>query len=90
MSKLHTDLITTRSVALLLGESIRQTIRRVERGDLKPAQKLPGLRGAYLFDRAEVDRLRRARGTNRVDSSVPISPEAVGADLSPLSGRDGA
>lgn len=47
-------LITTREASELLGESVRQTIRRVERGQLVPAKKLEGIRGSYLFKRADV------------------------------------
>lgn len=43
------ELVTTRDVALALGVSTREVARRVERGELEPAAKLPGLRGAYLF-----------------------------------------
>lgn len=51
------DLITTREASELLDESVRQTIRRVERGNLTPAKKLPGIRGSYLFKRADIDAL---------------------------------
>lgn len=50
-------LIGTSEAAELLGESPRQFIRRVERHDIIPAMKLPGLRGAYLFDRSDVEAL---------------------------------
>lgn len=37
----------------------RSTLTRwVAAGRIKPAHKLPGLRGAYLFDPTEVQRLR--------------------------------
>lgn len=52
------DLITTREAAALLGEGVRQTIRRVERRELAPAKKLPGIRGSYLFHREDIERLR--------------------------------
>lgn len=51
------DLITTREAAALLGEGVRQTIRRVERRELAPAKKLPGIRGSYLFHRSDIDAL---------------------------------
>jgi len=57
MSKLDVELLTTRQASELLDESVRQTIRRVERGHLIPAKKLPGLRGSYLFDRADIEDL---------------------------------
>jgi hypothetical protein len=55
MSKPDTDLLSTKDVAALTGESYRQTIRRIEAGALTPAHKLPGLRGAFLFTKAAVD-----------------------------------
>lgn len=52
--------VTTREASEILGKSIRATIRLVETGKLVPALKLPGLRGAFLFDRADVEALRDA------------------------------
>ena len=52
--------VTTREASELLGKSIRATIRLVETGKLTPVMKLPGLRGAYLFDRQAVERIRDA------------------------------
>ena len=37
-------------------------VRWVAAGDLTPATKLPGLRGAFLFDPATVNRFRTKRG----------------------------
>lgn len=48
------DLITTSEAAQLLGCDVRTVHRMVQRGDLTPAQKFPGYKGAYLFDRAAV------------------------------------
>ena len=42
--------LTTREVADALQTTTREVARRVERGDLVPVTKLPGLRGAFLFD----------------------------------------
>lgn len=53
--------ITTKQASEILGEGVRQVIRRVERGELTPVQKLPGIRGAYLFDRADVEALLAER-----------------------------
>lgn len=47
-------LLNTREVADALGVSTREVARRVERGVLEPAVKLPGVRGAFLFDPAAV------------------------------------
>jgi len=49
--------VTTREASEILGKSIRATIRLVESGKLKPLLKLPGLRGAYVFDRRVVESL---------------------------------
>lgn len=46
----HIDLLTTRDVADAFKVSTREIARRVETGALEPAVKLPGLRGAFLFD----------------------------------------
>lgn len=54
MSKVDAEQITTREAAEILGKSVRATIRLVESDALKPIRKLPGLRGAFLFDRAAV------------------------------------
>lgn len=57
MSKSQNLLVTTVEAAAITGKSWRTVIRLVERGQLTPAQKLPGLRGAFLFNRADVDAL---------------------------------
>ncbi|PYY34110.1 hypothetical protein DEJ16_12705 [Curtobacterium sp. MCJR17_055] len=51
------ELIGTREASERLGESIRQTIRRVEAGTLEPVAKMPGLRGAYVFNAEDIARL---------------------------------
>jgi|GEM_PF-1523898 len=48
------ELIGTREASERLGESIRQTIRRVEAGTLEPVAKMPGLRGAYVFNAEDI------------------------------------
>lgn len=57
------NLITAAQAADLLDRPRREVVRLVERGDLVPAMKLEGLRGAYLFDPAAVEALavERAR-----------------------------
>lgn len=42
--------ITTEAAAKILGVSSRTIHRLVAAGRLRPAIKLPGIRGAYLFD----------------------------------------
>lgn len=53
--------MTTADVAQALGVSVRTVARYVERGTLAPSLRLPGLRGAHLFDPADVERLARER-----------------------------
>lgn len=50
-------LITTTEAATVLGLDRRTVTARVRSGTLAPAIKLPGERGAYLFDRADIERL---------------------------------
>lgn len=44
------NLLTTAQVAEKRGVSPSAISQAVSRGDLQPAFKLPGLRGAFLFD----------------------------------------
>lgn len=50
--------LTTAKVADALGVDVRTVHRWVESGRITPAFKLDGLRGPYLFDAAEVERVR--------------------------------
>lgn len=56
------ELITAAAAAGIIGCTPRQIARLADAGRLKPAEKLPGLRGAYLFERATVERYADARG----------------------------
>lgn len=49
--------ITTAEAARILRVTPSGISRMVARGDLEPVMKLPGLRGAFLFERADVDAL---------------------------------
>ena len=51
------DLITTADAATRKGCHVRTIHRAVDAGLISPAMKLPGVRGAYLFDSADVDAL---------------------------------
>lgn len=51
------DLIPTAEAAVLLGVSVWTLHRWVEAGRLSEAAKLPGIRGARLFNRADVEAL---------------------------------
>ena len=55
------DLIPTAEAAEALGVHVATISRMVTRGDLAPAVKVPGKRGAYLFNRADVDALAAQR-----------------------------
>lgn len=63
MPKPDTNLISTKEAAALLSEGVRQVIRRVERDELTPAMKLPGVRGAYLFNHSDIEALVTTENT---------------------------
>lgn len=48
-------LLTTTQAAERLGISTRTLTRRVEDREIEPSHRLPGLRGAMLFDADDVD-----------------------------------
>ena len=57
-----TDEIVTREALTILGITDPSTISRwVQIGKLKPSRKLPGKSGAFLFWRADVERLAAER-----------------------------
>lgn len=57
------ELLPTTAVARRLDLPRREVVRLVERGDLKPAAKLPGRTGAMLFNPADVDALAGERAS---------------------------
>lgn len=57
MSKSAMNLITATEAAAILGQTVRNVARLAGTGKLEPAKKLPGLRGAYLFNPDDVDAL---------------------------------
>lgn len=59
MSDSRTELCLTSDAAQILGRSTRQITRMVHAGQIKPAFKAPGLRGAYLFRRTEIEQLAK-------------------------------
>lgn len=61
MPKARPELILTADVARRLEVDVRTVHRMVRRGELVPAMKVPGLRGALLFDAAEVARIEKVR-----------------------------
>jgi len=50
------ELISTSDVAERLGVDVRTVHRMVADGRLTPLVKAPGMRGAYMFDPAVLDR----------------------------------
>lgn len=56
-------LIPTSEVAALLSIHVATVVRKAQAGEIPFAVKLPGETGAYLFDRAEVERLARERAS---------------------------
>ena len=48
-------------VASILGISRSQVNRQAASGELPVAVKAPGIRGAYLFDRAAIQRIAKKR-----------------------------
>ena len=53
----NVELVTAADAAAILKRPRREVTRLVERGALTPALKLPGIRGAYLFEADAVARL---------------------------------
>jgi hypothetical protein len=64
-----TDEIPTRDALDILGYTNPSTITRyVQSGKLTPSRKLPGKNGAYLFWRADVQRLADQQAAERAAS----------------------
>lgn len=53
------ELIVVSEAAAILERDTRTVHRMVQRGALTAVRKFPGLRGAYLLQRAEVEALAR-------------------------------
>lgn len=64
----HDDLIGTAEAAGILEESLSTAKRLAREGRLKVAVKMPGGTGAYLFHRADVERLRDERAAERSET----------------------
>lgn len=56
MPKSEHTTITVAEAAAILEVNRKTVLRRVAAGILRPTQKLPGETGAYLFDRADIER----------------------------------
>ncbi|WP_067200161.1 helix-turn-helix domain-containing protein [Microbacterium sp. XT11] len=57
------ELIGTAEAAKMLRIDRSSLVRRVRAGTLEPVQKLPAATGAYLFDRALIERLASGERT---------------------------
>lgn len=79
-------LMSTREVARCLGVSVPTVTRLAREERLNPAQKLDGLRGAYLFDPADVAALADELATPAPKTTDSGSLARVGA---PAGGRAG-
>lgn len=55
------DLVPSREAAKIAKVSLSTWHRIVERQEVRPAMKAPGLRGAFMFRRADVERFARKR-----------------------------
>lgn len=60
------EFMTAVDVARRLGVSRTQVARLTQSGRIASAAKAPGIRGAYLFDPAEVERYAEARQAGKV------------------------
>jgi excisionase family DNA binding protein len=56
-----TTYLTTQQIADRAGVDRRTVINWIADGDLKPAMKMPGATGMYLFTEKDVDRLLAER-----------------------------
>lgn len=69
MARKASDIVGAAEACDLLGIDRSTIARWVQLGKLKPAHKLPGLRGAFLFHRRDIEALR--------DAAKPASDEVV-------------
>lgn len=56
------NLLSTADAAARVGVSVRTLNRMAEDGRITPAAKAPGLRGGYLYEPAEVERVAAEAG----------------------------
>lgn len=56
----HMPKITTAETAKILGVSVRTVHRRADAGEIPHELKMPGPRGAYVFDEAVIRGLAKA------------------------------
>lgn len=65
----HSEQITAREAAALLGFSVATVNRMASDGRLPLARKLPGLRGHNLFDRAAIEYIARQQDREEARAS---------------------
>ncbi len=51
------DLLTSTQAGVVIGKSGRTVLRKMQSGEIEPVTRLPGTKGAFLFKRADVERL---------------------------------
>lgn len=68
------DLVTTSEAARMLKRSIRTIHRAVRDGVLVPAMRLSiGPNGSFVFERADVERLAKARALGNPKTDIPLA-----------------
>lgn len=80
MTQLRQKLISATEVAEILDEDVRTVQRKAQAGEY-PAQKMPGLRGAYVF--AERQILTIAQKRAQISSVPEATPPAVSVAEAP-------
>lgn len=55
------ELVGTAEASKIVAVNRRTLLRLIDRGSIRPAMKIPGTRGAYLFDRDEIEALAKDR-----------------------------
>lgn len=70
------DLIGSTEACRILGIERSTLVRWVQMKWLKPAGKLPGPNGAYLYRRAEIERLAAERAAEAAAASVAAADES--------------
>lgn len=58
MTDAQIELLSTLDVATATGVSVSTVTRWVNSGQLVPIYKGPGVRGAYMFDKSAVDKMK--------------------------------
>lgn len=69
ISRTGQELIGIAEAAHLTGLDRRTLHRMIDKGELQPASKLPGLRGAYVLNRSDIEALA-AKRTALAESEV--------------------